>query len=557
MNKSFYLDLMETTLSAYSIEHIDRYYNDVKRNGLKEHGFPRLAANIGILMAHGKRLDLKDRFIRMMDLCCQQIPKVLAANDFSVKEIIFCLEELERTEVIAPEKLKAWNDLLRTIDPYSCYNEYAKDENTVVYNWAAFTMVSEFMRQKKGLADSYADFIDLQAYSQLRHLDKNKMYRDPNEPMVYEFVTRGLFAVLLYEGYQGKYQKEWQDVLDATALPTFNMLSVTGEMPYGGRSNQFLHNESHVALMMEYYASRFARKGEMEMAGKFRAAAVRAQEHIASWLALKPISHVKNRFPIESKYGCEEYAYFDKYMITAASFLYVAYRFCDDSIPVGELDDRTGMTWQTSDHFHKLFFRAGDYFAEYDYKADFHYDCNGLGRLHKKGIPSELCISAPCPMNPSYAVDLKKPYHLSISPCVFSDGKWNYGTMKKVRHTVKTHQAAGETASAEIETVFPNGKKLLTSYTLDKNGMKIKTTGADTLRCLLPVFRFNGKDHTQVTLNGNVLEVKFNGAVCRYTVINGNILDLKRPARNRNGHYDTFAAEGGDGLTVQITLEKL
>ena len=115
MKKSYYLDLMETTLSAYSMEHINRYFNQVKKDGLTEHGFPRLTANIGILMAHGKRQDLKDIFIQMMDFCCQQIPKVKAANDFSVKEIIFCLEELENSKVIPAEKMQEWKNLLKKI----------------------------------------------------------------------------------------------------------------------------------------------------------------------------------------------------------------------------------------------------------------------------------------------------------------------------------------------------------------------------------------------------------------------------------------------------------
>ena len=42
MNRSRYIDLMEKVLSAYTNEHIDRYYNEVKNGGLKEHGFPRL-----------------------------------------------------------------------------------------------------------------------------------------------------------------------------------------------------------------------------------------------------------------------------------------------------------------------------------------------------------------------------------------------------------------------------------------------------------------------------------------------------------------------------------
>ena len=58
--KEKYIELMEKALSAYTDEHIQRYFNDVKTNGLTEHGFPRLTANIGILIAHGRR-PAKDR----------------------------------------------------------------------------------------------------------------------------------------------------------------------------------------------------------------------------------------------------------------------------------------------------------------------------------------------------------------------------------------------------------------------------------------------------------------------------------------------------------------
>ena len=44
--KEKYIDLMEKALSAYTDEHILRYFGDVKTNGLKEHGFPRLTANM-------------------------------------------------------------------------------------------------------------------------------------------------------------------------------------------------------------------------------------------------------------------------------------------------------------------------------------------------------------------------------------------------------------------------------------------------------------------------------------------------------------------------------
>ena len=94
--KEKYIELMELTLSAYTNEHILSYFENVKVNGLNEHGFPRLTANIGILIAHGRRTDLIPIFLEMMDFCCATIPTVKAANDFSVREIISCIEELEK-----------------------------------------------------------------------------------------------------------------------------------------------------------------------------------------------------------------------------------------------------------------------------------------------------------------------------------------------------------------------------------------------------------------------------------------------------------------------------
>ena len=148
MTKSHYIDLMEKTLSAYSTAHIDRYFDQVKREGLKEHGFPRLTSNIGILIAYGRRTDLMERFMAMMDFCCQQIPEVIAANEFSIKEIIFCMEELEKNQTVPAAKIEEWKNHLRKVKPYSTYTKFAKTKEDIVHNWAAFGMLSEYMRKK-------------------------------------------------------------------------------------------------------------------------------------------------------------------------------------------------------------------------------------------------------------------------------------------------------------------------------------------------------------------------------------------------------------------------
>ena len=556
MKKSRYIDLMEKVLSAYTEEHIDRYYNDVKTGGLKEHGFPRLTADIGILIAHGKRTDLKDRLVRMMDLCCDEIPRHNdCANDFSVKEIIFSLIELEKHRTFPQAQIDGWKDKLKKITVETCYNKYAVREDSRVFNWAAFTMVSEWMRYHAGIAPADLRFIDIQAGSQWQWVDGNGMYRDPGNPMVYDLVPRGLFSVLLHFGYRGKYAERWDLALKKAGLLTLKMLSVTGEIPYGGRSSQFIHNESQAALILEYEAARYARLGDLKTAGKFKAGVLRALENIDFWLAQVPISHVKNRFPRETGYGCEGYAYFDKYMITAASFLYVAYLFCDDSIPAGEFDDLTGDSWQSSNHFHKLFLRAGNYFAEYDYRADPHYDASGLGRLHRKGAPSAVCLSTPGTDTPGYKVDAEGIIPFAIGPEVLNGDEWLSGTAPDAVHTVAHHSADGNSARAEITCRWPSGREVESTWLLDEDGLRITLTGKGGIGLMLPAFQFDGREKSVIENSGKALSVRYQGWVCRYSLEQGTVIrDTGKTGCNRNGHYAVFRAEGKDILTVRIAI---
>ena len=206
VTKKKYIDLIEKALSAYTDEHIKKYFDEVKRDGLTEHGFPRLTVSIGILIAHGKRVDLTPLFLEMMEFCCKTIPTVKAANEFSVREIITCILEFEKLETFDKEDIERWKGYLATIEPYSCYKVIAKTPTDNVYNWALFTGVSEYMRQYLGLADT-EEFVDVQIASQLAHLDENLMYKDAPRfpPMVYDLVSRLLFALLLHFGYKGKY----------------------------------------------------------------------------------------------------------------------------------------------------------------------------------------------------------------------------------------------------------------------------------------------------------------------------------------------------------------
>jgi len=558
----FHFDLMEKCLSAYSDAHILRYFDEVRKNGLTEHGFPRLTSNIGILIANGRRRDLTDLFMEMMEFCCKSIPSVKAANDFSVREIICCIAELEKNQAAAPEHIRRWKQYLSTIEPETCYSVFAKAPTDPVRNWALFTAVSEFFRLRAGICEKTnsvdpMEFIEIQIASQLQWLDENGMYMDNevsdiHQPMVYDLVPRLLFSMLLFAGYRGRYYEKIDACLKHTGLLTLRMQSVTGELAFGGRSNQFIHNEAWLSAIFEYEAARYQKEGDAVTAQTYKAAAARALESVSYWLEKQPISHVKNRFPIDSCYGCEQYAYFDKYMITAASFFYVAHLFCDETVLTASFDD-SPMIWQSSAHFHKVFMRAGGYALEFDTNADRHYDASGLGRIHKYGAPSAICLSVPCPSEARYTVDLEHCISASICPGILEDGAWKFASNGDWIYELTDKKCSDRAASVDFACSYQDIVCVHTKYTADESGVLIEMRGNGDVALMLPAFVFDGENNSDLSCDETCLTVSYEDWICRYTV-NGAIFDTEKYAVNRNGHYRIFYASAKDTLTVKVEI---
>ena len=98
VSKDEYLDLVEAAVVAYDDEHVAEYVADADANGVNEHGFPRLTANIGALISAGRMQGRRDLFRRMMDICCRDAKKGLMAkegNEFSVKELVAAVLDVE------------------------------------------------------------------------------------------------------------------------------------------------------------------------------------------------------------------------------------------------------------------------------------------------------------------------------------------------------------------------------------------------------------------------------------------------------------------------------
>jgi len=565
-----YLLIMERALEAYTPEHIQSYLDSVRMKGLTEHGFPRLTANIGILLAHGKRSELLPVFLEMMDLCCSQMPGRHAANDFSVKEICFALLALEKTKLIPPERIQAWKEDLRRLDAWQDYDCIAPTPDTRVGNWAAYGAASEYLREVVGVCNA-SDFLDRQIPSQLLSVEENGMYRDPNDPILYDLATRCQFAVLLHFGYSGKYRDALDDCLRRSGKLTLQMQSVTGEMAFGGRSNQYLFNEAYLASACAYEAARYAKEGDMTLAGQFQDAAALAADSILLWLdRLEGKRHIKNRYPMDSSYGCEGYGYFDKYMISLASFIYLAYLFTAETVlPVPCPARSGGFTACTSVHFHKFVANCGGYFLEWDTAADPHYDATGLGRIHKAGVPSELMLSVPFAEKPVYQIRDGKPAapfggqtfddpdrnpgQLAMCGGILQDGKWHFaseaGDIREI-HCIK------ETES-QVTVELVNSLEQTERYDITADGIEITVTGDGRIAYALPLFNHNGNEGSFIEYADGMQStvVCYHNWLYRITTT-AALKDTKQEYRNRNGTYTLFTAEGTNTIQIRLCCEK-
>ena len=555
VSKSRYLDLMETAVSAYSDAHIAAYLSDVERDGVQEHGFPRLAANIAMLVANGRFLDRRVLLKRMMDAACSDAKKPMppksGGNDFSVKELSIALAALERAKVYPKDVTDAWCTALCAVEAETAYKtgrlQVGKGK---ARNWVVFASASEQARRAYGYGGN-ASFVEKYVADQMRWFDANGMYKDPNQPSVYDFVTRLQFAAILWFGFDGKSRAALESMMDLSAKPTLKMLSAAGEIPYGGRSNQFLHNNTFYAALCEWYAVRAVSCGDRARAAEFRHAARMAIDALSPWLAETPVSHIKNRYPLDldkgvydkqGDMGCERYAYFDKYMVTMGSWAMLGWLFADESIAADAPMRPPAETFVTTPDFHFVFLRAGDYSAQFDYNADAHYDCDGLGRLHRAGAPTALCLSVPCAEKPKYRIEQPNDVPLAIAPVV-PDG---------TPHVLARAEPCGNVAEADWKV-----GALDWSVRLAKTGLSMSLVGADAVALALPAFQFDGREETRIDATARSLSVSYRGWRCVYELASdGEIVDTGRVAANRNGRYCRFEARGMGRLSVHVAIER-
>jgi|GEM_PF-441375 len=539
-----YLDIMEAAVSAYDDERLVAYLAEAEHDGVQEHGFPRLTANLAVLIANGRSLDRRELLSRMMSVSCRcaaegAMPPKSGGNEFSVRELVMAILALERAATYPKSSTDRWRDDISRVNAWKCYSELPeRGETGRSYNWCLFGISGEVLRQQNGMGGDSA-YIEQYVADMLRWFDSNGMYRDPDSPVVYDLVPRLSYAATLFYGYDGPSRGLIEAKLELAAEATLAELSASGEIPYGGRSNQFLHNHTLYAAVCEWYATHYAQRGDLETASRFVRAAERALGALDTWLAERPVRHVKNLYPTASGIGCERYAYFNKYMVTMGSWAMLAREFASARKSVRPSSDSVAPSvFVTSPYFHLVFLAAGDYSAQFDYNADPHYDCDGLGRFVRCGAPAALCMTMPCALHPNYRVEGTNDCALAI--CPVSDHPLCFH-----RTAYNNHEAIVQWKLGDIDW----------KCSLSAGGLESVVTGEGEVTLSLPAFAFDGREETVISATEKTLAVSYRGWVCRYET-DGIIIDTGLAACNRSGRYRRFEARANQTLKVKMTIER-
>ena len=241
-------------------------------------------------------------------------------------------------------------------------------------------------------------------------------------------------------------------------------------------------------------------------------------------------------------------------MITVASFAYAAYSICDDTIAFEEMPDVEPQTAVTTEHFHKLFLKGGGYGIEIDVDADPHYDASGVGRVHRVGAPSAICMTCPCPAEPVYKVDID-PMAFSLCAAYRDGDAWLLGADINSKYEILENRTDSNSAFATLSCRLTNGKTAEEHYTVNENGVEISVLGNGDIGYALPAFYFDGESYTDISHSENSLTVTYEGWTCKY-VTNGKIIDINKAAANRSGYYRAFLATAKDALKVKIEIVK-
>jgi hypothetical protein len=466
------------------------------------------------------------------------------------------------SKISSPERVGRWRNQLINIDPYALYYMPPSEEAN---NWNVFNLVGEYLRSKEGLTS--LDYVEESLRHQVRHFTPLGMYVEDGYPLAYEQQVRYLLAVMLQAGYQGQHFEEVRDNVYAGTWLSLFMQSPLGDFPTGYRSSHHLWNEAQAVALYETLATQSAMCGMTTEAQVYKRAARLSFGVVNRWI--RPNGSgciVKNWYPIRKRHGYETYSTHTTYNMLACSALAVAWALADDAINEGVAPaDVGGFVLSVVQPFRKVFANAAGTFVEYDTGGDRgkrQYNPTGLLRVHFRGVDSQLGPSDGC-----------TPYlngtdrNIAIGPAWRAqDGQWH--TLADMRPPDPIVEVLAESATkASFRVHFPklhadsaDSVSLTETITVQEDRViiedRIGGLNGGPIRVAYPMLVFDGRERTEVVINGNSVALRKQGRGVRFTILQPQDAQLRRTGEqipHRNGMVEIAFAEF-EGLTATYTV---
>ena len=482
-------------------------------SGKTYYAAPCYAHCVATLAASGVDTDpeLLESGMRAMDYSVTALSQGLSAfrdrhPDFYIYPVMLALGQFE---LVAPtQRLAAWRAALASIVPAKTYATYDNPGN----NWQLVHTAGEFLRARAGLTDER--YVEHALAQQRSHVTPEGLYLEGGAPFAYDAFSRYFLTGMLHRGLDDPF---YRDACWRGARTSLLLQSPFGELPTGYRSAQHIWNEAELACIYETYAAHCAAEGHSEWAGAFKRGARLALAAIDRWIRPDGSGYVvKNRYPVEARFGYEAYSEHVNYNLLACTMLCAAWQVADDEVAEQPAPADVGGFAVVLPRFNMVIANAGGTYVEYMTHGNGKYNRTGLIRVHLAGAtpllsPSDgLLDSTPCPA----------------------------GRPRVLRETAD---------EVSFEVAFDGWRD---TVTLGRGGLLLTRDGEASVDW--PFLEFDGQTHTAVTLDGGRLTLARDGHEVRLSAPRWRLEPTLLP--HRNGQVRVAVAEGEAPISVKMEV---
>ena len=202
------------------------------------------------------------------------------------------------------------------------------------------------------------------------------------------------------------------------------------------------------------------------------------------------------------------------------------------------------------DAFHKVFATCRGVHVEVDTRGHHDFDATGLGRFHRKGVPTELGLSGSITSQPHYDVAIPPFGHsVAIGPgWMDGDGSWHY-----------LADYEDEIASVDVEVMearedivrfkvvysgdFDGCRSVVETYRLSGEGLEVEDEVVGevmAIRACVPLLCTDGSIASEIERDEGGFRVRYEGSVYEVRCLETDAVTMElgdRLAPNRNGAY--------------------